>query len=66
MRIFKPQVGGKVWATELHPFKKVGEFVGHIIKVEDQILTFKNGEVTDKLIWIFPKGQTNSYHSFSI
>lgn len=66
MRTFKPQAGGKVYASTSHPFKRFGEFVGHIIKVEEKTLVFKSDGESHHLIWNFGKGKLNEYHDFVI
>lgn len=66
MKVFKPQVGGKVWATSEHPNRKEGEFIGHIIEVSENEVYFKLNGDTDKLIWNFRNGGLNRFHSFSI
>lgn len=66
MRTFKPQTGGKVYASALHPFLSFGDFVGHIIKVDDKTLVFKSQGESHHLIWNFGKGDLNKYHDFVI
>lgn len=52
-----PQKGCKIVASAIHPFKKEFDYIGIVIKIDGNIIRFKNqlGEI-DSLIWKFKDG----------
>lgn len=65
MRTYKsPLKGCTIYATAEHPLRQADTVVGVVHLVQGNVVIFKDGNDTDKLIWKFKDGQINSFFKF--
>lgn len=59
----KPVKGCSIYASRENPHHKPGDFLGKVIQVDGNIVTFEYSGKTDQLIWKFKDG-FNRHHFF--